>query len=343
MTFGAFVKILISLLIVPSGIGLIIWQRNESKVLVPVYGLVVSWAFVFTVSVPLIVWEKSFGMLYKSWIVGSIFLFGAGFVVFLLTRTKAVKTIPKLLSGSEKIYLGLFLAVVIFQLYKTVFFAYADGDDAFYIATANIIDDTIPMYQTEPYLGIPLEVNYRYALAPFPMWVAVIARFAGVNAAAVAHSIVPVFLILATYSIFNEIGKLLFEENKEKKYMFLTLVAVYEMFSAVSTSTSGRFLLTRARQGKEALANIILPLLFFVLFRIIKTDCEINFKDWLTLFCVCIASSLTSMFGNVLAPIMIAAMCLYLLLAKRSIKKAVLIATVAIPNLLTVLLYMKLS
>lgn len=343
MTFLDIIKIPISLLVIPMGMGLILYRKKESKLLIPVYGYTVGWAMLFVVSVPLIIMKKTFISLYTGWIIGSIFLFLCGIVTYFATKDKAEKKEKALLSKSEIIYLGLFVAVVLFQLYKTLFFAYEDGDDAFYVALANIIDDDATLYAIEPYLGVDAELNYRYALAPFPMWVAVISRFTGINAAAVSHSVIPFFLILTTYLIFNEIGKLLFEENNEKRYMFLTLIAVYEMFSSVSTSTSGRFLLTRARQGKEALANIILPLLFYELFRIIKYDCDITFTDWLILVLVCTSSALTSTFGNILAPIMISAMCLYLLIAKKNFKKAVLTATVVVPNLLTVLLYMKLS
>lgn len=307
-----------------------------------VYGFALEWAVFFLTAVPLIVLDKPFIILYKAWMAESVVLVLAGMAVFMLSKEKRVSNYM-LLTKSEVIYLGLFLAIVLFQFYKTVFYSYEDGDDAFYVSMANVIDENSSMYRTEPYLGVASLINYRYAIAPFPMWLAVIAKFVGINGAIIAHTVIPVFLILVTYAIFNEIAILLFEDNREKRFMFLTLAAAYEMFSAVSTSTSGRFLLTRARQGKEALANIILPLLFYEIFRIIKNSCEIRFNDLLRLAVVCAASALTSTFGNVLAPIMVMALCLYLLIVNKSLKKAVAAAFAVIPNLLTVLLYMKLN
>jgi len=115
------------------------------------------------------------------------------------------------------------------------------------------------------------------------------------------------------------------------------------MFANVSTSTSGTFMLTRARQGKEALACIILPLLFYELFRLARADGEVKFKDLLILFSAFGAASLSSLLGNVLAPIMVAGAALWMLVRRKRFKNIVLICTPVIISAATVLLYIKIK
>ena len=105
----------------------------------------------------------------------------------------------KRLERSEIIFLGLFLGLVLFQLYKTVFYAYADGDDAYYVAVARAAQVSDRLYRSDPYTGMPFMQAKRYFLAPFPLWIAIISRITGLNAAAAAHVAVPLMLIPVSY------------------------------------------------------------------------------------------------------------------------------------------------
>ncbi len=236
------------------------------------------------------------------------------------------------------LFLALFIGVVLFQLYKAIFYAYEDGDDAYYISVAASAASSDTMYKLDAYMGIPTSVNYRYALAPFPIWIACLTRLSGLNTAFIAHALLPAFLLLVTYVIYIEISKLLFKESKEKQYMLLTLISVFFMFENVSTSTEGTFLLTRARQGKEALADIILPFLFLMILKLLKADLQIKASDWLMLLITLIAASLTSVLGNILAPLMI--LFLFIIsIIKKKFKLLPGIAALVIPNACMCLIY----
>lgn len=301
------------------------------------YGMVVEWAIFFVFAVPAIILKRYLSELIYP-VLGLWILFSVGGVFYFIKSGKqGIKA--NVLSKSEIIYLGIFLALVAFQLYKAVFYAYADGDDSFYVATSQVANASDKMFQADAYKGNYTKTEYRYALAPFSIWIAMIARLSKVNVAMLSHVIIPVIFIPLTYIIYNEIAKNFFKEDKEKRYMFLSLVAVFEMFSNVSTSTSGTFLLTRARQGKEALACIVIPLMFLEIYKIIKSGYEMSFRQWITLLVLCIGASLTSVFANVLIPFMVLFLVICEIVNKCTLKRILAECLVILPNLCVAFLY----
>lgn len=343
MTFAKALILIVGLFLMPFSLGLLPTKKNMSVKITWAAGFLCEWAIVYVCFLPCIIMGLHFSVAAKASVIGCSVLSLVGIALALLERRfKEILTAKRnRLSKREIVYLGIFLAVVLFQLYKTIFFAYEDGDDAFYVATSQIADSSDTMYRLDAYIGIPVEVNYRYALAPFPMWVALLARVSKVNVATIAHSVVAPVLILVTYVIYAEISKLIFENDNKKRYLFLMLLSVFFMFENVSTSTQGTFLLTRARQGKEALANVILPFLFLTLYRISKDNLKISFKDWLLLIISCTASALTSLLGNILAPLMIFALFIYMIVKKQKLKSLIVLGSTVLPSILAVLLYIK--
>lgn len=301
------------------------------------YGIVVEWALFFALAVPAILLKRTLSeLIYTVLVLWFIFaLCGALFFI----KSEKHRHKAAVLSKSEIIYLGIFLALVAFQLYKAVFYAYADGDDSFYVATSQVANASDKMFMADAYKGNATTMEYRYALAPFPIWIAMISRLSKVNVATLSHVIIPVVFIPLTYIIYNKIAICFFKEDKEKRYMFLSLVAVFEMFSNVSTSTSGTFLLTRARQGKEALACIIIPLMFLEIYEIIKADYELSFRQWALLLFLCVGASLTSVFANILVPFMVLFLIICEIVKKCPVKRILAKCLVVVPNLCVALLY----
>jgi len=321
-------------------------RTGEGALMSVVYGFILQWAVAFFVATPLVLMEKTLSLVVKITMPIYGVLFITGLIRTILDARKCKESVQrKPLSFSEAMYLALFLGIVLFELYKTIFYAYADGDDSFYVSTARIAEASDSMYILDAYIGIPLnEPPYRYAFAPFPMWIAALARVSGIDSTTLSFSLLSPMLILVTYLLYNEISKLLFgEDNREKRYMFLTLAALFEMFSNVSTSMSGTFMLTRARQGKEALACIILPLVFYELFRLIKAGGEIKFRDFTVLFSIASAASLTSLLGNVLVPLMLVSTGIWMLVKRKNFKNIVFLAMSVSVNLVTILAYIKIN
>lgn len=135
------------------------------------------------------------------------------------------------------------------------------------------------MYAIDPYTGAPTTLDMRHGLAPFPIWVSFIAAKCGVNAAVAAHSLMPLMLIPVTYVLYLEIGRLLCRDvmtGKEKKEqadqktllpVFMIFVSLLQIFGNYSIYPASTFLLTRTRQGKAALGNVVLPFFLLLLYR----------------------------------------------------------------------------
>lgn len=322
----------------PFCLGLVTSRKEESGMLVWAEGFLYEWAIVFVFYIFCLLKNKELPLLINITMLTSFALAIVGIVLAFIKKKRFIRK-PEMLEKSEIIYLGIFLAIVLFQIYKAVFFAFEDGDDAYYISVAQSTATSELFYKTDAYTGIPVETpNYRYALAPFPIWITVLSRVTDINVATMSHVILPVALLLVTYVIYYEISKLVFD-NKEKRFMFMILTSVFFMFENTSIDTQGTFLLTRARQGKEALACVILPMLFLECFRLVKNDFDIKINDWLLLAVSMTAASLTSLFANVLGLVMILALLLLMLVKKVKINRIFVTALTVIPNILTVLLY----
>jgi len=149
-----------------------------------------------------------------------------------------------------------------------------------------------------------------------------------------------VILIPITYVIYNAVADRLYENNKTGKYMFLCLIAVFVLFAHYSYNSAEVFLLTRTRQGKEALANIIIPILFYdMLAKASMEELKYDAKNYISIILIGISAALTSVFGNVLVLMMIFAAFIYSFYRRADIKYKLMTAALAILPLVTVAFY----
>lgn len=342
---NSIVILIIMLLILPFFTGALLSERNEKGLVSLVYGYLLQWSVFFVIAVYAIRKGYDLTFITDTFFKVAVPLAVLGLVFFVTGIIKKEKTPFVKLSKNEIIYLACFLGILLFQLYKTVFYAYADGDDSFYIATAQDISQTLKLYVNNAYLGDHVYPNYRYALSPVPVWLAMLANTGNIQVTTLSFSVVPVVLILLTYIIYNEIGKALFDEDREKRYLFLLLISVFVMFANVSTSTAETFLLTRARQGKEGLANIVLPFFFLMLVKLVKKSLKeperrlFNVRTYILIILAGISAALMSVFGNILALLILLFLFAYVVFKRRRLLEAVLAAFLATPNLIVLYLY----
>lgn len=345
--------LLICLIVIPFCLGGLFYDREEGRLLIFVKGILIQWGILFAVAVPFIITHKSFSLLLKVYIPVVLMLAIAGLLLFADNGIRWKKsheeawffTKPVLLSGAECFYLAVFLGIWLFQMYKTLCYAFVDGDDAYYVALANVINSSDTLYTINPYTGVFSDViTYRYALAPFPVWIAALSRITGINVATMAHVIINVTLITITYVIYGELAKLLFKKDKEKQYMFLSFLAVFAVFSNVSQSMAETFMLTRTRQGKEALANIIIPFMFLCFLKLAtREEFRVRFRDMCLMLTLTLAGALTSLFANVLLCIGYGLFFLYSFYRRSSLKSRIYMIIPTVPALLIMLMYWRLA
>jgi len=337
--------------------GGLIQEKNESSIGIRVVnGLLISWTFFYGMTVVFIMnqfefgysvfWESDTLSLFYSVTVSVLIALGIVTEIIRFVKKKKseiveVQSEKKVLSRNEMIYLALFLGLVLFQLIKSVLYAYADGDDSYYVAVSELMaSGENSLYTKDPYTGHPVSIALRYALAPFPIWVGYLGRIFGLNGAITAHICMPLVTIPVTYVIYDAIGNRLFENNKSKKYMFLCLIAVFVMFAHYSYYSAEVFMLTRSRQGKEVLACIIIPILFYrMLKQALEEEWKYSVKSYITIILIAISAALTSVFGNIIVLIMLFANFIYSFMRRAKIGYILLSASLALPSLAIVAYY----
>lgn len=350
MIFSIFSLFLI-LIAVPYFAGELLVRNEDSRLIQFVYGYFVLWTTMFGISVFAVLMKKDLDFVVLAYLVVCAVVLIAGVFLCVLRRGSRQSGAYNKLSKNEFIFITVFLGIVLFQIYKTVFFAYADGDDAFYVTTSQDMVATGLLYKTNPYVGEHVTnawVNYRYALSPLPVWIAMIANVSKFQVTVISYILVAPLFIMLTYVIYNETARIIYNDDREKRYLLLMFLAFFAMFSNVSTQTPETFMLTRARQGKEALANIIIPFVFMLIARLTMSDddehkLKIGFRDVLLFLIAAFSASLMSVFGNILMLIMLFVLFLYILLLKRKIKVAMVVAFLALPSLVIAGLYIYLG
>ena len=172
-----------------------------------------------------------------------------------------------------------------------------------FVAISTAAQESGKMYQKIPYTGMNTELDVRHGLAPFPIWIAWLARMTGISTVVVAKTLLPVVLISMTYGVFYLLGsRILFSGQSVPLFLICTEVLV--MFGDYSFYTVENFMIARSRQGKAALGSILIPMIFFLLlwlFRRLQEEKKITVGFWMLLGAVMISCCLASTMGALLA------------------------------------------
>lgn len=273
-------------------------------------GQFLLWGFFQVIGVGFILKEKSFALLVPVFLVGSIALAFLGILSGIrrpVSRLEVVQTRKK--EKGERILWAIFVMLLLLQLVQAVRYTYADGDDAYYVAVSSITENAETMYQKLPYTGGTTEVDIRHGLAPFPVWIAFLARISGIPAVSTAHVAVPLALIPMTYAILFLLSSFLFCGKKSygkknsgwNQAAFMVFTEILILFGDYSLYSVENFMLARSRQGKAALGSIVIPMLFLLIFVLLE-NLEDNtvrpeWRYYLLLLCVVLTGCLCSTMG----------------------------------------------
>lgn len=274
-----------------------------------VAGQFLLWAGFQLICVPLVLRQVDFVRVeisYKIFLLAMVVLAGA-MEIRKRARNLSFRThyVRERAKGTNFIFWILFFVLLLFQLMQAVTLAYADGDDAYYVAVSVITDDAGSMYTKLPYTGGigGTELDVRHGLAPFPLWITFLARMAGLHAAVVAHTMLPVMLIAMTYAIFWMIGERLFPEKDGKLPLFLIFTQLLVLFGDFSFSSAENFMIARSRQGKAALGSIVIPFIVYlmiVLLQKLQAKEKISKAYYLMVLAAAVTGCLCSTLGALL-------------------------------------------
>ena len=316
-----FLVLIIWLLVIPACIGGIpaafVDKQGKSPAFMCISGYMIMWAVFQIICVPCVLLEKKYNAMFHYVVYGfggtALLLAVIGAVLFVYRRkgegaSFVMNKGESRLNLMERVSWAVFLLLVLVQLAASVVMAYGDGDDAFYVAVSTITESSNTMYKIMPYNMGGTGLDIRHGLAPFPIWIAFLARISGLKTALVAHTAVSTCLIGLAYVIYYKIGQILFRDKKESLPIFLSFAALLVMFGDYSYKTVENFMIARSRQGKAALGSIIVPvtiLLLLMIFEEVQAGKKARWMLWVLLGTTVTAACLCSTLGTLL-------MCLFL-------------------------------
>lgn len=313
-------------------------------------GQLVLWAGFQLLCVPVVLMQKSFRVVVGCFNGYTIALMLLAAVFFYQRRRKTslhvVREPQK--PGGKWYYIswGVFWALLAFQLLQAVVMAYADGDDAFYIAEATHAVDSELMYDKIPYTGWPTELDARHGIAPFPIWIAYLSKMSGIRTVTVAHVLLPLAMIPLTYAVYYQLGSRLFARKKDSLPVFMIFTELLVLFGDYSLYTAEHFMIARSRQGKAALASIVIPALFLLLLLLLEKlqeEQRIPLGYWVLLVAALTASCLCSTLGALLVCMLVGVTGLCAAVCYRKWKLLIPMAACCIPCLIYVGLYLVLG
>ncbi len=314
------------LLVIPTIIGSIFVKVNKNQGMVIsswISGQMVLWAGFLLISVPMILFQRTFTDTCYLVIGYTAVLVIVAIVIKLKQRAVVSDQgafehkMPVKISGGEIALWVVFWGLLVLQFVLAAILAYEEGDDAFYIAIATITEEADTMYIKLPYTGGSTGLDARHGLAPFPVWIAYLARFSGMHAAIVAQVILAITLLGMVYGIYYLIARRLCRENLRNVSFFMILVELLTMFGGYSVYSVENFVLVRASQGKAVLAGIVLPFLFYLLMLLtdrIQENKKTGVLYWILMFCTTMSGCLCSTLGTILTCMMLgmAGLCIAL-------------------------------
>lgn len=281
-----------------------------------VSGQLILWAGFQLLCVPFVLTEKRFGnvVLLFNVYTAALFLLTAAVVIVRGRKGKIARgSLENTAGGKDRatavLWLGIFVLLAL-QLFLACILAYEEGDDAYYIAVANVTKQSDTMYRVLPYTGGSTEVDMRHGMAPFPVWVAYLSKLSGIPVVIVAHIVLPLTLIAMSCGIYYLIGRRMFVNDGRKQALFLLTAEILILFGGYSLYTPENFLLVRTAQGKAVLANIVLPFLLWLFLTIldkVQASEKIGICLWLltasTMTAGCLCSTQAAFLVGMLAGI----------------------------------------
>ena len=209
-------------------------------------------------------------------------------------------------------------------------------DAAYYVANVGTSVETNMMNVYDPYTGDWQDhFQMRYFFATYPQNDAVMCYLFGI------HPLEQTKLVMAAVSVFlaNIVYLLIAREIFGKRDGAVTLFLLFSTilhFFCISIYTSSNFMVTRTYEGKNILANIILPAIFYVYIKLVK---ENDKTLWWMLFIICFGATVVSNSSNMLVPAALAVFMLPLAIMKKDIMICIKAFACALPCLIMMAVY----
>lgn len=264
-------------------------------------GMIVIWAFCQLIAVPLVLTKQSFSIVV---ILMSVFIIGSGIMGLvrgsfkpLLFRIEKRKEITSVVCASLAVLTLLVLSVIS---------QHVDDDDARFVVNAVDILKTNRMYLTNPATGESVQ-NWigeisKDVTSPWAVYIAFLSRITGLHATVMAHTFMPIMLLLMACAVFWLLSEDFFGDDIVSRGIFLCIILFLYLYGDYSRRSAERFMMVRIWQGKAVVASVGIPAVFLIAMWIYKDVKKTG--NYILLCLLGVAMSLMSGMGIIISTIM---------------------------------------
>ncbi len=186
---------------------------------------------------------------------------------------------------SDVVFLIPLILVLIMVLRGAAMYQHTDDDDTRFVVNAVDMVRTDTLLLSNPANGSMLDNQYgelkKDAVAPWAFYTAMLAEMSGLKASVIAHTYLPPILMLIITCALFALGQVLFDKERWKIYVFVTICWVVTLFGYYSIYSAEAFVMGRLWQGKAVLAGFGIPVLMTVFFSIYRQPERMDNYVWL--------------------------------------------------------------
>lgn len=338
-TFIQGILILLLLFIVPFFVGngicsLLKLEKTVAKNYF--FGMVTIWAVFQLLTVPLVLMKASFALEVIIMTVVIVILSVIG-----MNQGKLPRFVFRFNRKIEVVSMVLMFFGIFSVLLCTIFTQHTDWDDSRFVVNAVDMVRTNRMFLTNPMTGEETVVFIgelkKDVTAPWAVFIAYCAKMTGVFPTVMAHTVLPIVLLICAFCVFWMLSDVFFKGNLFHRSCFVYLVVLLNLYGHFSVYRAETFLLTRLWQGKAVVAGVGIPALFLILMWIY--DKRRRVSHYVLLLMMNLSICLMSGMGTIIGAMMLGCTGLVYGIAKKDKKIMFSLWAMCLPNVLYSLLH----
>lgn len=305
VTIGSILLSFIILFIIPCLVGntmtgLLQVENGLAKSFI--IGLVTMWGICQFITVPFVLLKADFRIVLVIFCVVII-----GISIYGIYKKWFPRLLIKTDTISHRVALVIMLLAIGAFLIANIVLQHTDADDSRFVVNAVDIIRTNTMFLTNPATGEALEVwegeLIKDVTSPWAVFIACLAKATGIHATIMAHTFMPVMLLLMACCVFWLLSEEFFGKDVSSRCIFVCLVLLLNVYGYYSVYSAETFLMTRIWQGKAVVAGIGVPLLILEFLWLYKQEQKKSLYVLLliTQFGLCLLSGMGIIIGAIMA------------------------------------------
>lgn len=289
-------------ILLPYAAGRLIFPYEErDKGLIFIVGMCAALAAFEVLYLPFFFFKLPFNLLVVAYFTLAAAALVAG---FLLHYGKKPLPAPEKqpVSRGEKIWLGVFALVFVFQVLRVTAGAGTwNIDDGWYLTIANDAIHTDRIMGTDPVTGLPhdytqdVAANMEYIFSPWPMFWAMFAKIFSFPITTLMRTVLPFYFIAAFYFVVYRFALFIFKGRRDKAIMALCLLSIFYEMSAVAMNVRYTWIILYPWMGKGFGPSVVcLATLLIFLLCTNEEEPKKRRRLWIALFLANIAGCMTA-------------------------------------------------